>query len=422
MAEVHLRSLSGVEGSGQVVFVYHYNADNRLVKVEGGNSNTLAEYYYDPFGRRVWKEVDGVRTYFFYSDEGLIAEYDVSGMELRSYGYKSDSTWTTDPLFLKQGSQYYFYHNDHLGTPQKLVAQNGSIVWSATYSAFGEANVDIETVKNNLRFPGQYSDAETGLHYNFHRYYDPIIGRYIKIDPIGFAGDDVNWYEYGWNSPLYWIDPYGLEIIPVYGEDWQTIENALAELKRCSPTAEALLKELSPELDGKEKFTVKILLYWGGLDAMTSGKNPNRHDFTIPGKESGVQWDPDPLTNSCRLTGLAARGCPEDQKRPPEIALAHELIHALWNLRGLPFAKESEEPAKVLEEENAAIGVCREEYENEEYTENKVIEEFNRNCPNKMPRGIPAIHPRRPYEGTKCPDPKLRNPHWEFFEPYYKKK
>jgi hypothetical protein len=51
-------------------------------------------------------------------------------------------------------------HNDHLGTPQKLTDSNGTVVWAADYKPFGEA-----TITNNLRFPGQYYDAETGLNY-----------------------------------------------------------------------------------------------------------------------------------------------------------------------------------------------------------------------------------------------------------------
>jgi RHS repeat-associated protein len=60
----------------------------------------------------------------------------------------------------------------------------------------------------DIRFPGQYYDAETGLHYNYHRYYDPSIGRYISADPIGQAGG-VNLYSYVGNNPLNWIDPTG---------------------------------------------------------------------------------------------------------------------------------------------------------------------------------------------------------------------
>jgi len=191
---------------------YIDNANNRLVTVEDELTKTIiAEHGYDPFGRRLWKEVQGVRTYFLYADEGLIAEFDAQGNELRSYGWQPDSIWGTNPLWLKQNGQYYFYQNDHLGTPQKLVAMNGSVVWSAQYEAFGNAHVDIETVANNLRFPGQYFDAETGLHYNFQRYYDPLTGRYVSADPIGFDGGDVNLYKYASNDPTTYIDPRGLK-------------------------------------------------------------------------------------------------------------------------------------------------------------------------------------------------------------------
>ena len=85
-----------------------------------------------------------------------IAEYDGSGNEIKTYGYKPGSLWTTDPLFMKIGGQYYFYHNDHLGTPQKMTDISGAVVWSAKYESFGKAVVEIATVENNLRFPGQY--------------------------------------------------------------------------------------------------------------------------------------------------------------------------------------------------------------------------------------------------------------------------
>ena len=47
---------------------------------------------------------------------------------------------------MKDGENYYFYHNDHLGTPQKMTGVNGAVVWSAKYSSFGEATIEIETV------------------------------------------------------------------------------------------------------------------------------------------------------------------------------------------------------------------------------------------------------------------------------------
>jgi len=102
------------------------------------------------------------------------------------------------------------YTNDHLGTPQKLTAVNGAVVWGAKYASFGAADVDIPSaITNNLRFPGQYYDQETGLHYNWHRYYDPKTGRYLIADPIGFEGG-VNLYAYVLNNSINHIDVLGL--------------------------------------------------------------------------------------------------------------------------------------------------------------------------------------------------------------------
>ena len=96
-----------------------------------------------------------------------------------------------------------------MGTPQQVVTASGQVIWDAHYGAFGQATVTTEIIKNNLRLAGQYFDEETGLHYNYFRYYDPSIGRYITNDPVGLAGG-INAYAYVGGNPLYWIDPLGL--------------------------------------------------------------------------------------------------------------------------------------------------------------------------------------------------------------------
>jgi len=200
---------------------YVYDTDNRLIEVHDASNAIIASYRYDPFGRRISKTLNNGSqsntTYYFYSAEGLIAEADSNGQLTKSYGYAPGSTFTTNPLWMKvpaTGTQtaaaYYTYQNDHLGTPQKLLNQSGVTVWSATYDAFGKATIDsASTVSNNLRYPGQYYDAESGLHYNWNRYYNSKTGRYETSDPIGLWGG-LNEYTYSYGNPLRYADPYGL--------------------------------------------------------------------------------------------------------------------------------------------------------------------------------------------------------------------
>jgi RHS repeat-associated protein len=85
------------------------------------------------------------------------------------------------------------------------------VVWEAMYKPFGEATVHPNsTVTNHLRFPGQYEDEETGLHYNYHRYYDPRTGRYLRPDPLGQAGG-INLFLYAEENPVNHIDSLGLQ-------------------------------------------------------------------------------------------------------------------------------------------------------------------------------------------------------------------
>ena len=81
-----------------------------------------------------------------------------------------------------------YVHADHLGTPQKMTDETAAVVWDATYLPFGSEDAITGTATNEQRFPGQYRDAETGLHYNYFRDYDPAIGRYLQSDPIGGIG------------------------------------------------------------------------------------------------------------------------------------------------------------------------------------------------------------------------------------------
>jgi RHS repeat-associated protein len=199
---------------------YNYNLEDRLSRVEDGHGALIAEYYYDPFGRRLWKDVDGGRLYFVYSDEGLVGEINSEGLLIKEYGFKPNSLWTTDPLFLSLNGQYYFYQNDHLGKPHQIISISGAHVWIAEYNVFGKADINTSIFgSNRFRFPGQYYDKEIDLSYNFQRYYYSITGNYLSKDPLGLISG-INLYAYAYNNPLTNIDYDGQEVVPFPGNDF----------------------------------------------------------------------------------------------------------------------------------------------------------------------------------------------------------
>ena len=108
-------------------------------------------------------------------------------------------------------TEIFYIHSDHLDTPQILTDEFRNIAWKANYKPFGEAQVDIATIANNLRFPGQHYDDVTGLHQNYFRDYDPALGRYVQSDPMGLSGG-INPYTYVNLNSLINTDPFGLEV------------------------------------------------------------------------------------------------------------------------------------------------------------------------------------------------------------------
>jgi RHS repeat-associated protein len=196
---------------------YTYDVDNRLVQVTNSSSSLTAVYTYDPFGHRLSKTVNGATTFFEYADEGLIAEMISDGTITKTYGWEPSGIWETDPLWMHvlnsttEPTGYFWYENDYIGSPVKMTDTSGAVVWAAVYDTFGAATVDpASTIVNNLRFPGQYFDGETVLHYNNQRYYDPINSRYMQIDPARFKQIEDNQFLYTGNNPTTYFDFNGL--------------------------------------------------------------------------------------------------------------------------------------------------------------------------------------------------------------------
>lgn len=109
-----------------------------------------------------------------------------------------------------------YVHADGLGTPRVISDAIGVTKWQWSYQSnpFGEQQpVSSAGYVFNLRLPGQYFDAESGLMYNDARYYEPSTGRFPQPDPSGFNGG-IGLYVYGLNNPLMYVDPLGLQALP----------------------------------------------------------------------------------------------------------------------------------------------------------------------------------------------------------------
>ncbi|WP_434676011.1 RHS repeat-associated core domain-containing protein [Pseudomonas sp. D3-10] len=198
-----------------LVTQYRYDSQHRLIGVTTPDGSETS-YRYDAFGRRIEKTVDGLTTEFIWQGDQVIAES--SDRHYQSYVYEPG---TFRPLALLEGAgpekaTPFYYHLDHLGTPQELTSHQGEVVWAARYNGYGKLTElrhgDGKRLEQPLRFQGQYHDRESGLHYNRHRYYNPETGRYLTLDPSKLKGG-LNGYRYTLN-PTGWVDPLGLEGCP----------------------------------------------------------------------------------------------------------------------------------------------------------------------------------------------------------------
>lgn len=188
-----------------------YNGRGQLV--EAVTAQQVTRYTYDAFGRRVIKEEPGRVTRYTWAGQWLLSEI----VEEKGRASRRDYLVVPDlGVALAQredGSNYYPHYGKRL-EPLMMTDDRGRVVWSAKYDAFGSARIEISHVSLALRLPGQYFDAETGLHYSLARYYDPHLGRYLQRDPLGYDGGSWDEYIYCDGDPLNRCDPTG-EFLPL---------------------------------------------------------------------------------------------------------------------------------------------------------------------------------------------------------------
>ncbi|WLQ69218.1 polymorphic toxin type 30 domain-containing protein (plasmid) [Streptomyces sp. NBC_01201] len=243
---------------------YEWDAEDRLTSVVTPEG-TRWRYTYDPLGRRTAKlrlAEEGetvVERVVFTWDETALCEQTTTSTELP---HPVTLTWDhqgLQPLAQREriaaadapqeeiDSRFFAIVTDLTGTPSELVDGEGRIAWRTRSTLWGMTTwAANSTTYTPLRFPGQYYDPETGLHYNYFRHYDPATARYLTSDPLGLE-PSPNPVAYVLN-PHAWVDPLGLAPCP------PRIKDGGWDLRNHNPLdivpGDAEMRVLTPDANG----------------------------------------------------------------------------------------------------------------------------------------------------------------------------
>ena len=187
--------------------IYDYNG-RRSYQAKGLNSS-FSPYtpQYNHRNQRVYSGLNSnlARQYVYDEDDKLLGEYNANGGVIVEYVWLGDK-----PIAAMFPDKTIYLLSDENDTPFVGIDPiTNTVVWEWIPDAFGVSKPSIEARNISLRFPGQYYDVTTGLHYNINRYYSPILGRYIEPDPIDIEGG-WNAYSYALNNPVNNSDSKGL--------------------------------------------------------------------------------------------------------------------------------------------------------------------------------------------------------------------
>lgn len=186
-----------------------YDGKNQLTQIVGGDS-----YAYDASGRRVMKTPNGASpTYYFYTHAGQLL-----------YQKNPGSTGTTNFIYLGTkllarkdthgGATTTYVYADGQGTPLVEMDASGNVTNAFDYMPYGSQAMGLP--QDGPGYTGHVHDAASGLVYMQARYYDPVLGRFLSVDPVQpGAGNAFNFnrYDYANNSPIVNVDPDGWQSV-----------------------------------------------------------------------------------------------------------------------------------------------------------------------------------------------------------------
>ena len=266
---------------------YVYNFNNKLIAVDG----TVGQYAYDAFGRRISKTTAEGTTNYYYVGDQMVEEY-VDNTLSASYLYGNN---IDEALQMTKGENRYYYHINHLGSTLALTNDEGALTERVAYGVYGEptfsdvlgSNIARSSVGNTILFTGREYDYESGIYYFRARSLHPQIGRFMQHDPLMYV-DGMNDYTYVINSPLIYLDNYGLDIHD------DSFINRFNELKKQEAEIE---KNLGPYNPGNKTNISK------------SGATPKPNNFSKPSsnykldKPFGYNVKPNQAENIAKQTG-----------------------------------------------------------------------------------------------------------------------
>ncbi len=264
---------------------YEYDIFNRLISSTNARGQKT-RYQYCGLARRVAKHGLCIE-YCLYDDATEIARLDSQGhlIAFRMVGRGSHSE-VGAMLAIEVDNKPYAVLQDHRGSVAGLIAQNGKTL-TYRYTAFGQA-VQTPCVDNPWQFAGEAMDAETGLIFFGFRYYHPLMGRWISLDPAG-AVDGCNLYAYVQNNPMTYKDLYGLASDRgERGEEnrnfGKTMRDGLRAIGRACRSAGRALRDTSSHPFGRrhENGAVHIIQRRSGIKETTEVPH-DRYDVCFKG-------------------------------------------------------------------------------------------------------------------------------------------
>jgi RHS repeat-associated protein len=326
------------EGYGAIGFTY-----NNRGRMEATNASST-DYLYNALGQMIEKSGTLGTTVFVQDEAGhLLGEYNGSGALIEETIWLGDIPVATLQPNGSGGVNIFYVHSDHLNSPRKVAQPTtGTLAWRWDADPFGTAAPNqnpagLGTFAYNLRFPGQYYMAETGLNQNKNRDYDAFTGRYVESDPIGLQGG-INTYSYVGSNPLTYVDPWGLAQC-TYSIAEHSITCVSNDGKSAVTSSQGISSGLGTCKNNNSCSSLKML---GPVEPDTYNISAN----TLPGRQGwwalqSTSWTPGTDGLLCRLglkrcgfnlhLGTYSEGCITFDKNDPAAQDAFKKISNLFS-------------------------------------------------------------------------------------------